>query len=551
MDIPTQEQLNALPKETITLLYLQLALNFNEVLGKLDETQKQNAHLIQQVDALQENVALLIQNRFGRKTEKVTQTDGQYCFDLATMSIINEAELLTEKGKAKEPEFEEVAAHIVHHRPKGKQEEDLRAVSENIQDCTLPKETLDKLFPDGYTELPPSDSRPLLEYTPAEFQQIIYRIHVYKGKDGTIVRAPHPDRLFKGSIATPSIVSATMNAKYVNAVPLERYSKELANHDIHLSRELLASWMIMVSERYFYMLYDLFKEQILKSRLIHCDETPFVVVRNGRDSHTKDYMWVYHTGPAHGSPPIYIYQYCPTRKMENPEKFLEGYAGILMTDGYQVYHSLEKKSQGRLKVAGCWAHAKRKYSELRKSLSSKTDHGLICIEGEKRISAIYAVDNLYKNKSPEERLQSRKTLVKPLVDAYFTWVKEKAAHIDQSSPTGKALQYSINQETFLRAFLDNAEIPLDNNDAEISIKKFCVGKKNWQIADTKNGAEASGVLYSIAETAIANGLKPYYYFKYVLEEMILHQDGTDRSFLQDLLPWSEKLPSYCKAKTTK
>ena len=114
---------------------------------------------------------------------------------------------------------------------------------------------------------------------------------------------------------------------------------------------------------------------------------------------------------------------------------------------------------------------------------------------------------------PEERKKNRRDHVKPLVEAYFAWVKEQMPKTDPSSDTGRALNYSLNQEPYLRTFLENGEVPLDNNDAERSIKKFCVGKKNWQISATKNGAEASGILYSIAETACANGLRPYYIFQ--------------------------------------
>ena len=150
--------------------------------------------------------------------------------------------------------------------------------------------------------------------------------------------------------------------------------------------------------------------------------------------------------------------------------------------------------------------------------------------------------------SPEERKKNREEHVKPLVEAYFVWVKEQMPKTDPSSDTGRTLNYSLNQEPYLRIFLENGEVPLDNNDAERSIKKFCVGKKNWQISATKNGAEASGILYSIAETARANGLRPYYYFKHVLETMIPHMDDKTTDFLEELMPWSGSLPEVCRAK---
>ena len=132
-------------------------------------------------------------------------------------------------------------------------------------------------------------------------------------------------------------------------------------------------------------------------------------------------------------------------------------------------------------------------------------------EAVKRIAAIYHTDNMYKDSSSKEILDNRQQSVKPMVDAYFAWIKQLISNpgLDQSSALRNALNYSINQEQYLRTFLDYSEVPLDNNDAERSIKKFCVGKHSWHLIESKNGAEASAMMYSIAETAKANGLNPY------------------------------------------
>ncbi len=82
--------------------------------------------------------------------------------------------------------------------------------------------------------------------------------------------------------------------------------------------------------------------------------------------------------------------------------------------------------------------------------------------------------------------------------------------------------------------------------AEQSIRGFCIGKKNWVMIDTVAGAKSSAIIYSIAETAKANNLKPYDYFEYLLTEIPKHLDDTDRSFLDDLLPWSPSLPANCR-----
>ena len=316
---------------------------------------------------------------------------------------------------------------------------------------------------------------------------------------------------------------------------------------MNLSRQTLANWMITISDRYLELIYRRMHQEILKSRLIHCDETPFKLVVPGKKPNSKAYMWVYHTMETYGSHPIFLYDYQGGRSSDIPREFLKGYRGVLVTDGYQVYHKLANERPDELKVAGCWAHCKRKFDDVLKALKASNPRGSVAAEAHKRIAAIYHVDNMYKTASDEERLDHRQKSVKPLVDAFFSWIKSiDTAYLDKSGALYGAINYAINQETYLRAFLNNPIIPLDNNDAERSIKKFCVGKHSWHIIASKRGARASAILYSIAETSKANGLKPFEYFRYLLEGMLAHLDDKPSDYIDNLLPWSDKIPEYCR-----
>lgn len=146
-------------------------------------------------------------------------------------------------------------------------------------------------------------------------------------------------------------------------------------------------------------------------------------------------------------------------------------------------------------------------------------------------------------------MDNRQQSVKPLVDAYFAWIKGLVNNpgLDCSSKLSTALNYSLNQEQYLRTFLDNPEVPLDNNDAERSIKKFCVGKHSWHIIESKSGAKASAMMYSIAETAKANGLNPFEYFQYLMEQLKEYpRNDVPEDKLAELMSWSEALPACCK-----
>lgn len=159
---------------------------------------------------------------------------------------------------------------------------------------------------------------------------------------------------------------------------------------------------------------------------------------------------------------------------------------------------------------------------------------------------LYHYEKLCIDKSPEERRSFREKECAPLVDAFFAYLKEQQLSIAPKSGTGKAIQYALNQESYLKVFLEDPYVPIDNNAAERGIRTFCLGKHNWYLIDTVSGAQASAIAYSIAETARANDLKPYEYFRYLLEELPKHGEFEDPAFLDDLLPWSETIPESCR-----
>ena len=552
----TTDELNNIPHGVLVMLYQQLQDSFQVMISQNETIQKQNEQLLKQVDSLQESIAVMQQNRFGRSSEKNLQIPGQCVLFPDTNPMLNEAELvLDQEGMAEEPTYETV---VKKHgkRPKGKREADLEDLETIVEPTyTIPEEELKTLFPKGYHRLPDEVYKDL-EYVPAHLVVHEHHIAVYAGNHdvGGIVRAPHPKRLLQNSILTPELASGVFNAKYVNAIPIHRLKEEFDRCGANISTQVMCGWMIKLVDRYLEPFYEALHKEQLKSKLIHCDETPFCVVEKKENSQAKDphkqYMWVYHIAEQYGGHPIYVYCYTEGRGYEIPKKYLDGYKGILMTDGYQVYHTLEKERPDELKVAGCWAHARRKFADLVKSGSGiPAAKRRVAEEAVQRINAIYHLDNTQKEATAKERLNYRQTVIKAQVEAYFAWVDEilNTQGLDKGSKLYHALNYSHNQKQFLKAFLDDPIIPLDNNDAERSIKKFCVGKHNWHIAATKSGAHASAVLYSIAETAKANGLKPREYFLFLLKGLLEQPELKDPAeYLSDLMPWSEKVPAEAR-----
>ncbi len=229
----------------------------------------------------------------------------------------------------------------------------------------------------------------------------------------------------------------------------------------------------------------------------------------------------------------------------------------IRTMGYYItthkqYHLIEKKLPDLIN-ANCRAHARRDFADACKAMDKKNQKALrmsTAHQALELIAGIYDAENKLKELSAAERLEQRQITVKPLVEAYFAWVREQL-NSEKHLPKGKTadgLNYSINHEKYLKVFLEDGNVPIDNSAAERSIRPFCVGKKNWMIINSVKGAEASALAYSIAESAKLNKLKPYEYFKYLLSELPNRQDkngNIDPSTLDDLMPWAKGLPEEC------
>ena len=303
----------------------------------------------------------------------------------------------------------------------------------------------------------------------------------------------------------------------------------------------MANWMIRLAENYLGVMYDYLHSLLYDYHVIQADETPVLVNKDGRPAGSKSWMWVYRSGFMNPEKQIILYEYQKTRNASHPRKFLKDYAGICVTDGYQVYHTLEKEKED-LRIAGCWVHCRRKFHEalevMPKELRKQSVLHLIM----NQIQAIYREEGKLTGLSTEERLTQRQLVVKPLVDAFFAYLKQNAERVPKSGKTKEAFTYALNQERYLRVFLEDGDVPMDNNASERAIRGFCIGKKNWEMIDTLHGASSSAVIYSIAETAKANRLKPYEYFEFLLTEIPKHMEDKNTDFLSDLLPWSDALP---------
>ena len=528
----TEEQLNSVDKPFLIQLLLQQQEQLEAITKELHASNEKMQFLMEQV-------ILGKQNRFGRSSEKMEDTS-QVCFREVDGTIVffNEAEAVCDLNAA-EPEDLELKSPKQPKR-KGKKEADLSGLPSRRIDHYLSEEELEAEFGvKGWKQLPDAISRKY-HFVPAKVEVEEHHIGVYASKtDEHMVKADHPKALLHGSLVSPSLGAAVINGKYVNAVPLYRLEQEFQRYGLQITRQNMANWCIRLAEEYLSILYDHLHKELYFYHVIQADETPVLVNHDGRKAGSKSWMWVYRSGHMYQKRQIVLYEYQQTRNASHPREFLKGYDGICVTDGYQVYHTLEKELE-ELTIAGCWVHCRRRFDEalklVPKSYQKESNAFLLM----KQIQAIYREEGKLNDLSSDERLKQRQVVIKPLVDAFFTYLK--TINVSKKDKFGDAIGYALNQEKYLRVFLTDGDVPIDNNASERAIRGFCIGKKNWQMIDTINGAKSSAIIYSIVETAKANNLKPFDYVQYLLEEIPKHMNDRDCSFLENLLPWSEKLP---------
>ena len=529
----TEEQLNSVDKSFLIQLLLQQQEQLEAITKDLHASNEK-------MQLLMEQVILGKQKRFGRASEKMEDTS-QICFCEVDGTIVffNEAEAVCDLNAA-EPEDLELKLPKQPKR-KGKKEADLSGLPVRRIDHYLSEEELEAEFGvKGWKQLPDAISRKYY-FVPAKVEVEEHHIGVYASKtDEHMVKADHPKALLHGSLVSPSLGAAIINGKYVNAVPLYRLEQEFQRYGLQITRQNMANWCIRLAEEYLSILYDHLHKELYFYHVIQADETPVLVNHDGRGAGSKSWMWVYRSGHLYQDRQIVLYEYQQTRNASHPREFLKGYDGICVTDGYQVYHTLEKELE-ELTIAGCWVHCRRRFDEALKLIPKSCQKESNAFLLMKQIQAIYREEGKLNDLSSDERLKQRQAVIKPLVDAFFAYLK--TINVSKKDKFGDAVGYALNQEKYLRVFLTDGDVPIDNNASERAIRGFCIGKKNWRMIDTINGAKSSAIIYSIVETAKANNLKPYDYVQYLLEEIPKHMNDKDCSFLEDLLPWSEKLPA--------
>lgn len=314
------------------------------------------------------------------------------------------------------------------------------------------------------------------------------------------------------SLASPSTVAHVMYQKYMQGIPLYRQEKDWERMGIMLSRATMANWVIRCAEDYLLPVTDYLRRKLLVRDIVHVDETPLQVLKEeGKKPQSKSYMWLYRTGND-GNEPIVLFDYQPSRSGENAATYLKDFKGYVHSDGYSGYGKLKGVTR-----CGCWAHLRRKFAEAippGKVVGSELSPAET---GRAYCDKLFAIEDDLKDLSPEDRYNQRLDREKPVLEAFWSWLE--TVNPLRGSKLAKAVTYAQNQKPFMENYLLDGRCSLSNNATENAIRPFVTGRKNWLFADTPKGVAASAAVYSLIETAKANGLDVYLYLQNLLANM--------------------------------
>jgi len=484
----------------------------------------------------EEQQRLYLIRTFGRSSEKTS---------LDQLSLFNEAESEA-KPEAPEPAIEEITGK--RKKQQGHREEMLKELPVEIIEYHLPQDE-QKCACGGNLHVMSKEVRKELKIVPAQLIVVEHVQYVYACRDceknninTTVKTAKMPKSALPGSIASSSAIAYVMSEKFVKGMPLYRQEQELERMGIEISRQTMANWMIKSSEKWLKPLYERMREHLTQKEILHADETTLQVLKEpGRNADSKSYMWLYRTGRE--DPPIILYDYQTTRAGKHPAKFLKDFKGYLHTDGYDGYNLVSE-----IKSVGCWAHARRYFTDALKAMPPKKDNAPTTTEeGLAFCNKLFEIERKLHDATPAERYEGRIAQSLPELNKFKDWLKYQKPRVLPKSALYKAIQYCLNQWDRLSAFLLDGRLEIDNNRAERSIKPFVIGRKNWLFSNTPKGAASSAVIYSVVETAKENGLNPFAYLKYLFDKLpSINID--DINSLDEFMPWSLCLPQKCRVK---
>ncbi len=345
---------------------------------------------------------------------------------------------------------------------------------------------------------------------------------------------PLVNEVFDGSILTPGFAAYLAYHKYELGIPFNHLEKHFSNTlGLPISKSNMADYMAKTAE-VLTPIYERMKSDLLNTstKVIHADETTLTLSKQVNPDRKKSYVFVY-ASSFYDDKQIHIYEFNEIRAIDPESSYLKDFDGYVICDDYHGYDKLRKNKEN-IRLQRCWAHARRKYMDILKAMPKEVRNKSIAFNIVYKMDKLFKIeekahkDKLFGQKLIDLRHEQELPIINQIHDLVFNYTPK------QGSAFEGAINYTKKVWDDLLPYLDNEYLELSNNLAERCVKPFVVNRKVFQTSGSEAGAIYTVKLFSIIRTAIINGLDPYRYIKYVLENI-------KSKPIDDLLPYSKDI----------
>jgi transposase len=340
-----------------------------------------------------------------------------------------------------------------------------------------------------------------------------------------LAQVPVEPHVIDKGIPTPGLLAQVLINKFADHLPLYRQEAIFGRAGVALPRSTLAQW-VGSSGVELQPLVDALKRDIMSRSVLHADETPVQMLKPGKGKTHRAYLGAYAAG-AHEDIKAVVYDFCESRAGANAKAFLDEWRGALVVDDFSGYKQLMGDAQEQITEVVCWAHARRRFHDLQLANQSQ-----IAEQAVRQIAQIYAVEREVKDLNAEDRLRIWQDKSLPLVQTLHDWLMLNRQKVPEGSATAKAIDYSLRRWKALTRFLQDGQVPEDNNWIENQIRPIALSRNNWLFAGSLRAGQRAAAVMSLIQSAKLNGHDPHAYLKDVLTRLPTHTN----SRLDELLP---------------
>jgi len=470
-----------------------------EVASPLQRLQEENAALREENKLLRQKIDLLVRRVFGSSSERLDRSQLELLLQLSQNAPVIEeaapapARSCPRPSKQRAPRLPDhlpVVEEVIDPEPVKAQPESWRCIGQEVSEQ--------------------------LDYEPARFlkRRLIRRKYVHRKEvDNAPVIAPLPERLLDRSLPGPGLLAHILVSKYCDHLPLYRQEQIYGRrYGINLSRQTLARW-VELAAGWLKPIYEQIRTGVMAGGYVQVDETPIDYLEPGNGSTRQGYFW---TSSCPGGDVFFRWE--TSRGAACLENIIAiDFKGTIQCDGYSAYRAFANSRGEKIRLAGCWAHVRRKFHDgLEQSPRSS---GWMM----QQIQHLYRIEAQLREGHAGPRLREavRSSQSRPIVQRIkraLTLLKGTGRYLPQSL-MGHAIDYALAQWSTLTVYLEDGRVEIDNNLVENSIRPTAIGKKNWLFVGEADAGERGAIIYTLIECCRRRGLDPYAYLREALTRL--------------------------------